>query len=79
VAFCFVQKTYSQRALNPCNHQSMARSGNSGRDVLKRPEVTFSVAIRPSTPAQLEAGKRLFKRLIDRAQSNMPDDNSKSP
>ena len=46
----------------------MARSVNS-RAVQKASEVTFSIELRPATPTQLEAGKRLFKRLVARAQS----------
>lgn len=46
----------------------MARSGNS-RAVQKTPEVTFSIELRPATSEQLEAGKRLFSRLIARAQT----------
>lgn len=45
----------------------MARSGNS-RVVQKSHEVTFSIELRPATSEQLEAGKRLFSRLIVRAQ-----------
>ena len=47
----------------------MARSGNS-RAVQKTPEVTFSIELRPATYEQLEAGKRLFSRLIARAQAS---------
>ena len=47
----------------------MARSGNS-REVQKTPEVTFSIELRPATYEQLEAGKRLFSRLIERAQAS---------
>lgn len=46
----------------------MARSGNS-RAVQKTPEVTFSIELRPATYEQLDAGKRLFSRLIARAKS----------
>ena len=70
MAFSFVQKTYSHLALNPCNHKSMVGTGTSNKATLKRPEVTFSIEIRPSTSAQLEAGKRLFSRLLARAQSS---------
>lgn len=47
----------------------MARSGNS-KAIKITPEVTFSIELRPATPEQLEAGKRLFSKLINRAQSN---------
>jgi len=46
----------------------MARSGNS-KAILKNPEVTFSIEVRPATSAQLEAGKRFFSRLLARAQT----------
>ena len=45
----------------------MARSGNS-RAVQKTPGVTFSIEVRPATSEQLDAGKRLFSRLVARAQ-----------
>lgn len=47
----------------------MAGSGNS-KAVQKTPEVTFSIELRPATYEQLEAGKRLFSRLIERAQTS---------
>jgi len=47
----------------------MARSEKSNNASLKLPEVTFSIEVRPATSTQLEAGKRLFKRLVARAQS----------
>ena len=68
MAFSFVQETYSHLTLNPCNHQSMAGSGINDKTSLKLPEVTFSIEIRPATSTQLEAGKRLFSRLLARAQ-----------
>jgi hypothetical protein len=46
----------------------MARSGNSGA-VQKAPEVTFNIELRPATSEQLEAGRRLFSRLMTRAQA----------
>ena len=46
----------------------MARAGNS-RTVQNIPEVNFSLELRPATPEQLEAGKRLFSRLISKAQT----------
>ena len=45
----------------------MARSGNS-RVVQRTPEVALSIELRPATSEQLEAGKRLFSRLMARAQ-----------
>ncbi len=53
----------------------MARSENS-RTVQKVPEVTFSIEVRPATSVQLEAGRRLFERLVDRSQSNLEKDES---
>ncbi len=47
----------------------MAGSANT-KPVPKSPEVTFSVEPRPASPEQLEAGKRLFSRLLARAQTN---------
>jgi len=47
----------------------MAGSGTSNKATMKRPEVTFSIEIRPATSAQLEAGKRLFSKLLARAQT----------
>jgi len=46
----------------------MARSGNS-KAVQKNPEVTFRIEVRSATSEQLEAGKRLFSRLLARAQT----------
>ena len=48
----------------------MARSG-SKKTVPINPEVNFSLALRPITPAQAEAGKRLFKKLVARVQSEV--------
>jgi len=45
----------------------MARPGNS-RVLQKTPEVTLSIELRPATYEQLEAGKRLFSKLIARVQ-----------
>ena len=52
----------------------MVRSGISNKASLKRPEVKFSIETRPSTSAQLEAGKRLFSRLLARAQSSIQNE-----
>jgi hypothetical protein len=40
-----------------------------------KPEVTFSIEVRQSTPAQIEAGKRFYSRLITIAQSTMQPSN----
>jgi hypothetical protein len=37
---------------------------------VKEPEIRFTLHTRSSTPEQMDAGKRLFKRLIDRAYNN---------
>jgi len=47
----------------------MAGSGNS-RAVQETAEVTFSIDLRPANCEQLNAGKRLFSRLIERAQTS---------
>ena len=47
----------------------MARSGNS-RAVQETTKVTFSIELRQATSEQIEAGKRLFSRLITRAQGS---------
>ena len=39
------------------------------RNCLKQPAVAFQLVSRKLTPAQVEAGKRLFKKLVARAQS----------
>jgi len=39
------------------------------RNCLEKQAVTFQLVSRKLTPAQAEAGKRLFKRLVARAQS----------
>ena len=46
----------------------MARSGNN-KAVQNTTEVTFSIEVRPAISTQLEAGRRLFKKLVTRAQS----------
>jgi hypothetical protein len=73
VAFLFVgdyvQKIYGLIWPIWWHHESMARSGISSKASLKRPGVKLSIETRPSTSAQLEAGKRLFSRLLARAQS----------
>jgi len=47
----------------------MERSENSSA-VQETPEVTFSVEMRRATHEQVEAGKRLFSRLVARAQAS---------
>ena len=46
----------------------MAGLGNSSR-VEGTPEVTFNIELRPATSEQIDAGKRLFSRLMARAQT----------
>jgi len=44
----------------------------------QKPNVRFQLVSRKLTPAQAEAGKRLFKRLVARAQSsNLTSNESK--
>lgn len=52
-----------------CNDESMARSGSGKRRSARDPEVRFRIETRPPTCAQEEAGRRLFSRLLGRAQS----------
>ena len=47
----------------------MAEAGNSSR-VQGNPEVTFNIELRQATSEQIDAGKRLFSRLIARAQGS---------
>jgi len=47
----------------------MARSGHS-RGVQGTTRVTFSIELRKTTSEQMDAGKRLFSRLITRAQGS---------
>ncbi len=47
----------------------MAVLGNN-ITTLKNPKVTFSIELRSATPIQLEAGKRLFSRLLVKAQAS---------
>jgi hypothetical protein len=49
----------------------MARSKSDNTSEIK---VTFTLEERPLTFAQKEAGKRLFSRLIARAQSQLRED-----
>lgn len=47
----------------------MARCGNSSKASREQPEVKFSIEIRSASSTQIEAGKRMFSRLIARAQN----------
>ncbi|MBA7569712.1 hypothetical protein ES708_11453 [subsurface metagenome] len=51
-----------------CNYEVMK---GDKRTCLKQPAVTFQLVRRQSTPAQAEAGERLIKRLVARAQSRI--------
>jgi len=44
------------------------------RTCLKKPEVRFQLISRKLTPQQADAGKRLFKRLVARAQSSIQNE-----
>lgn len=48
----------------------MSRSGTNNKASSRNSEVTFSIEVCPATSAQIEAGKRLFSRLINRAQND---------
>ncbi len=56
----------------------MVGTSTDNENVLKIPEVIFSIESRPTTTEQREAVKRLFKRLITRVQSASPDDKGNS-
>ena len=45
----------------------MARSG-CNRSAEESREVTFTIELRPASYEQVEGGKRLFSKLIDRAE-----------
>ena len=45
----------------------MATKGKGAQTNQEHPKVTFSIEARPCTPTQLEAGKRLFSKLLQRA------------
>lgn len=63
---------------NPCEYLYMVGISLDNENASKIPEVTFSIESRPATNEQREAAKRLFKRLITRVQSDIPDDKGKS-
>jgi len=44
------------------------------RTYLKQPEVKFQLVSRKLSPAQAEAGKRLFKKIVARAQSSIQNE-----
>jgi len=46
------------------------------RTCTEQPAVTFQLVSRKLSPAQAEAGKRLFKRLVTRAQSTIGETSS---
>lgn len=52
----------------------MALSRNN-KTVQKHPEVKFRIEIRPCTNMQLEAGKRLFSKLVATAQLSLQTSN----
>lgn len=56
----------------------MVGTKTDNENALKLPEVIFSIESRPATNEQREAAKRLFKRLITRVQSDIPDDKGNS-
>ncbi len=46
------------------------------RTCLEKPAVTFQLVSRKLTLAQAEAGKRLFKKLVERAKSAISETSS---
>ena len=70
MAFLFVQKIYSfQRLLSWFAGNMKGKERTSP----KEPVVTFSLEVRESTSEQIEAGKRLFKNLVTRAQKKVEE------
>jgi hypothetical protein len=56
----------------------MPRIGIRNKASMAQAEVKFNIEIRPSTPAQTEAGKRLFAKLLARARTlNQGENRSK--
>ena len=47
---------------------------SAGKASYKCPEVKFQLVSRKMTPAQADAGKRLFKKLVARAQSSIQNE-----
>ncbi len=72
-SFLFKKLTVTLKVY-PCNHGSMAGSQND-KAVLRHSEVRFSVEVRQATSTQLEASKRLFSRLLAKAQSSTENAN----
>jgi hypothetical protein len=63
----FLYKIYTVNYQVICFHNRVMEVEKS--TCAKPFEVKFELTIRKLTPAQDDAGKRLFKRLIERAQS----------
>ena len=53
----------------------MTGSGSINKGFAKYAEVTFRIEVRPATSTQIEAGKRLLKRLVARVQSSTQTSN----
>ncbi|MFC1954023.1 hypothetical protein ACFLU7_00495 [Chloroflexota bacterium] len=69
-----VQKTYTVLSAIHYDNENMKGDERIG---IKGPIVNFSIEVRKPTFDQLEAGKRLFKRLVARVQSTIPEDKGK--
>ena len=66
----FVQKTYSFLLPFSWDNHIMTIKGGRAQAKKEYPKVTFSIEVRPYTPNQIEAGKRLFSKLLQRAMEN---------
>lgn len=62
--------TVTQKVLS-CNHQIMAKLRNNNITSKKHPDVSLSIQARALTPEQIEAGRRLFGKLIARARQKL--------
>lgn len=49
----------------------MGREKRTGKTYCNYPEVRFQLVSKESSQAQVEAGKRLFKKIVARAQSRI--------
>ena len=67
----FVQKVYTLSSLYLCNYQSMPKRKTSKIASKKHSEVTLKIEVRQSTPEQLQAGNRLFAKLVTRAKERL--------
>jgi hypothetical protein len=68
VAFLFKKNTVTG-SIFKWQYENMPGIERTNLNKNKTPEVTFSIELHPATPEQIEAGKRLFLRLIERARN----------